>query len=386
MKNLCLGVLILLAACGPESGNIRGRIEGLTCDTLLVEYVTARDMMANERTRGHDTLIAHNGRFEGNIAVEEPTLFTLSPLQLAAVRKPGYSYIRPEAQVNFMLDRDEKVRIDVKIEEGYVVTRMRGTQSNRDLAELFNRWNPISREEALYSERIRSGEIARDSVSRETLRGYKDRMSQVFVDFVRANPDSPIVGIVFSNVPEGQVEECGALLGEAARSSLFAPLIERKESQAEYRRVWTAAKERIRVGAEAPDFALAGADGNEVSLSALRGKYVVLDFLGSWCGACLDAFPKMKEYYSRYAGRYEVVGIACNDGEQAWRKAMERYALPWLNVYVPAGTPPSASLATLYAIGVYPTQVLINPQGRIELIGVGSENPAIYEKLDSLFR
>lgn len=386
MKNLCLGVLILLAACGPESGNICGRIEGLTCDTLLVEYVTARDMMANERTRGHDTLIAHNGRFEGNIAVEEPTLFTLSPLQLAAVRKPGYTYIRPEAQVNFMLDRDEKVRIDVKIEEGYVVTRMRGTQSNRDLAELFNRWNPISREEALYSERIRSGEIARDSVSRETLRGYRDRMSQVFVDFVRANPDSPIVGIVFSNVPEGQVEECGALLGEAARSSLFAPLIERKESQAEYRRVWTAAKERIRVGAEAPDFTLAGADGNEVSLSALRGKYVVLDFWGSWCGACLDAFPKMKEYYSRYAGRYEVVGIACNDGEQAWRKAMERHALPWLNVYVPAGTPPSASLATLYAIGVYPTQVLINPQGRIELIGVGSENPAIYEKLDSLFR
>ncbi len=238
MKNLCWGVLILLAACGSESGNIRGRIEELTCDTLLVEYVTARDMMANERTRGHDTLIAHNGRFGGNIAVEEPTLFTLSPLQLAAVHKPGYTYIRPEAQVNFMLDRDEKVRIDVKIEEGYVVTRMRGTQSNRDLAELFNRWNPLSREEALYSERIRSGEIARDSVSRETLRGYRERMSQVFVDFVRANPDSPIVGIVFSNVPEGQVEECGALLGEAARSSLFAPLIERKESQAEYRRVW----------------------------------------------------------------------------------------------------------------------------------------------------
>lgn len=94
----------------------------------------------------------------------------------------------------------------------------------------------------------------------------------------------------------------------------------------------------------------------------------------------------MKEYYGRYAGRYEVIGIACNDGEQAWRKAVERHALPWPNVFVTEGTPPSAKLSTRYAIGVYPTQILINPQGRIELIDIGSGNPAIYERLDSLFR
>ena len=37
-------------------------------------------------------------------------------------------------------------------------------------------------------------------------------------------------------------------------------------------------------GVEAPDFTLNDINGNPFTLSSLRGKYVILDFWGSWCG------------------------------------------------------------------------------------------------------
>ena len=50
----------------------------------------------------------------------------------------------------------------------------------------------------------------------------------------------------------------------------------------------------------APDFTLNDINGKPLALSSLRGKYVVIDFWGSWCGWCIKGIPKMKEYYAKY--------------------------------------------------------------------------------------
>ncbi len=47
-------------------------------------------------------------------------------------------------------------------------------------------------------------------------------------------------------------------------------------------------------GPEAPDFTLNDINGKPLTLSSLRGKYVVLDFWGSWCIWCIKGMPKMK--------------------------------------------------------------------------------------------
>ena len=46
----------------------------------------------------------------------------------------------------------------------------------------------------------------------------------------------------------------------------------------------------------APDFTLTDIYGMPLTLSDFRGKYVVLDFWGSWCPWCIIGIPKMKEY------------------------------------------------------------------------------------------
>ena len=50
----------------------------------------------------------------------------------------------------------------------------------------------------------------------------------------------------------------------------------------------------------APDFELPDLQGNPLKLSSLRGKYVVLDFWGSWCVWCIRGIPKMKEAYAKH--------------------------------------------------------------------------------------
>ena len=93
----------------------------------------------------------------------------------------------------------------------------------------------------------------------------------------------------------------------------------------------------------APDFTLNDINGKPLALSSLRGKYVILDFWGSWCVWCIRGIPNMKEYYNKYKGKFEILGIDCNDSEQEWKDAVKKHELPWLHVY---NTPDSQLLKT----------------------------------------
>jgi thiol-disulfide isomerase/thioredoxin len=142
----------------------------------------------------------------------------------------------------------------------------------------------------------------------------------------------------------------------------------------------TASDEEI--GSIAPDFTLNDINGKPLSLSSLRGQYVILDFWGSWCGWCIKGFPKMKEYYAKYKGKFEILGIDCNDPEDRWKAAVKEYELPWLHVYCPKD---DMSVLRDYGIQGFPTKIIIGPDGKVvkEIIG---EDPVFYTLLDEFFK
>ena len=132
----------------------------------------------------------------------------------------------------------------------------------------------------------------------------------------------------------------------------------------------------------APDFELPDLQGNPLKLSSLRGKYVVLDFWGSWCIWCIRGIPNMKAAYAKYKDKMEILGIDCRDKEEKWMAAVKEHELPWLQVRCSDEQLPT--IGKQYALEGFPTKVVIDPEGKIVKVIVG-EDPAFYTFLDELF-
>lgn len=134
-------------------------------------------------------------------------------------------------------------------------------------------------------------------------------------------------------------------------------------------------------GSEAPDFTLNDINGKSLTLSSLRGKYVILDFWGSWCIWCVRGIPNMKEYYAKYKDKFEILGIDCGDTEEKWKDAVKQHELPWLHVYNPKGS----QVLKDYEVKGFPTKIIVGPDGKIVKTIVG-EDPAFYTLLDEMFK
>ena len=66
----------------------------------------------------------------------------------------------------------------------------------------------------------------------------------------------------------------------------------------------------------APDFTLATTTGELVSMSDLRGKVILLNFWGTWCGPCRVELPDFVKLYDKYnKDGLEIVGITIRRGE-----------------------------------------------------------------------
>ena len=135
------------------------------------------------------------------------------------------------------------------------------------------------------------------------------------------------------------------------------------------------------IGKPAPEFTLKDINGNDFSLFSLRGKYVVLDFWGSWCSGCIKAFPKLKKFYAAHQNEYEIVGIAVNTKLDAWRElVIEKHSLPWINVFDDVNlfqkyfsTPNNAFFAPMYILidkeGIIMDFPMFNDDGSLWLSG-----------------
>ena len=137
----------------------------------------------------------------------------------------------------------------------------------------------------------------------------------------------------------------------------------------------------VKEGVQAPDFSAMKTDGTVFTLSSLQGKYVVVDFWGSWCPWCIKGFPDMKAAYARHKDKLEIVGIACRDTEAKWKAATAQYELPWISVLNPAAN----DLVKVYEVQGFPTKIVLDPQGKIIKIILG-EDPAFYPYLDELLQ
>ena len=221
-----------------------------------------------------------------------------------------------------------------------------------------------------------------DKEYEEKYPALEQAVADAVFSYVKAHPDQDASAVLLADLGNDteHMKEGAALLTERARASLAANMYKGIIAAAEKEEAIQSRQAELE-SQMAPDFTLMDINGNPLALSSLRGKWVIIDFWGSWCGWCIKGMPKMKEYYSKYAGKLEILGVDCNDTVEKWKNAVSKHELPWLHVYcdMDKGDNP----LELYSVQGFPTKIVVNPEGKIAKIIVG-EDPAFYDYLDEV--
>ena len=188
--------------------------------------------------------------------------------------------------------------------------------------------------------------------------------SNAAVNYVLSHPDSDGSVFILNHVfgfTKGR--KCINALSERVRNGHMKTLYKAYEDGLkEVESYMAKTSEALPLGKEAKDFTLEDSHGGQLSLSSLRGKYVLLDFWASWCGPCIESFPHMKAFYEQHRDKVEVLGVAVHDKKDKWQEAFKRHQLPWSLVLDTEG---DDSVANLYGIFGVPTYVLLDPEGKV---------------------
>ena len=356
------------AANSKEKCTFKGNLKNAP-DTLLI--------FANPRSLQNDTVVTRNGSFNFSVNVTEPTIiYAYSPGSLRRQENLGFQVIAVPGE-SCVLSGDIKGIYNTdgsKFYKEYNMASKALDDSSKPFIELAE--NLEKRMQAGESQEVIRKEY------HEKMPAMREERINKLLAFIKANPRSEgSVAIIPQLGDLAKMKEAVALLSKEVREgrmkSIYQTAINQLEEQAQAESM-AAAKQAA--GTIAPDFTLNDPTGKPLSLSSLRGKYVVLDFWGTWCGWCIRGIPKMKEYYNKYKNQFEILSIDCNESKEKWLAGLKKYEMPWLHVYNPDNT----SVREDYAIQGYPTKIIVGPDGKIVKTVVG-EDPSFYQFLDDTF-
>lgn len=123
-----------------------------------------------------------------------------------------------------------------------------------------------------------------------------------------------------------------------------------------------------KTGFLAPDFTLTSTDGETFTLSALRGRPVILNFWATWCPPCRAEMPAFEQVWQRYkADGLVILGI--DQGES--KAVVERFARQEVGTTFPLLLDQTTEIGAIYGVRALPTTVFIDTEGRIQALKVG---------------
>ncbi|MBL8863016.1 MAG: TlpA family protein disulfide reductase [Planctomycetes bacterium] len=178
----------------------------------------------------------------------------------------------------------------------------------------------------------------------------------------------------------------------AARAAILAPRLD-PDSRAEHARVvrelaekhsdtpaGASAKgalfqaEHLAPGRTPPDVEAVDTEGRRFRLSDYRGKVLVLDFWGFWCGPCVRSLPDLAQLAARHAGDpFALVGVATDDDLATFRERAREAQVSWRNAWA-GGT--RGEWPVSWGVQRYPTIYVFDAQGTVRFVDVRGEELA----------
>ncbi|MBL7932194.1 MAG: AhpC/TSA family protein, partial [Bacteroidia bacterium] len=118
------------------------------------------------------------------------------------------------------------------------------------------------------------------------------------------------------------------------------------------------------IGQMAPEIKLPSPEGQEIALSSLKGKVVLVDFWASWCGPCRKEMPNVVKAYAKFKNKgFEIFGVSLDSDKDRWVEAIAKDGITWPQVSDLQKW--GSEVVRLYNIQGIPYTVLLDKEGKI---------------------
>lgn len=335
-----------------------------TRDTFLVQ-----NGVAHLKTTLNDTILAYIGIYSEEVSFLNPatggSVYPHFPLMVA----PNEKY---------------DLNVELELRRPPVITTNSAGEIGSAFAKLqFEILDPLESE---YKQLIIANIISQGDIRNypKMLDMNMNETKAAVADFIKDNPNTYMTIFYYStqynSFDEVEMAETFSKLSPGLQNSSLGTYVKRKLDLGE----------KYRVGSDAPDFTRTSLDGDKVSLSDYKGKYVLLDFWGSWCAPCRASHPHLIELYEEFSPKGLVLlGVAQEFGKdidkirKLWSDAVEEDGLKWVQVL--ENEDPENSITRAYNVASLPSKILVSPEGKIIAKYVGNSDQ-LEDKLKEILK